>query len=179
MRLFEDSRESDKQAARLSNILFTVIAGIFISLALPFFGENPLWESYTLSILFFSFVTGLLYFLKARIWQALGIVFNLQALSGIYIHNMFLYNCNAGLFIFPMVALIPYLSATATPFMVYAVIVVIALSYLFRQWRNFQIILTQNISIFYFILYLCTLEILPFLLFVKCCKVLSKFDLFL
>ena len=179
IRLFEERRESDRQAAVLSNMLFAMIAGIFISLVLPFFGTNPFWGSYALSVLFFSFATGLLYFLKARIWQALGVVFQAQAFSKMYIFNMFLYNRNTGLIIFPLVALIPYVAWTVTPYLIYGVMAVIVLFYLLRQWRNFQIILAQNVSAFYFILYLCTLEILPLLLFVKGCKVLSELSLFL
>ena len=177
MHLFEERRETDRHAAILSNILFTIVSGIFISLALPFWGANPIWESYTLSLLFFSFATGLLYFLKARIWQVLGAVFNVQVLSGLYIHNMFLYNRNAGLLILPIVAILPYISETITPYLIYAAISVFLIFYLLRLWRFFQIIHDQNVSVLYFILYLCALEILPLLLFVKSCKVLSEFNL--
>ena len=177
MRLFDERRETDRQAAILSNILFTIVAGIFISLALPFWGANPLWESYTLSLLFFSSATGLLYFLKSRIWQVLGAVFNAQALSGLYIHNMFLYNRNAGMLILPMAAILPYISETIAAYLVYVVIFVFVTFYLLRLYRFFQIIHDQNVSVLYFILYLCTLEILPLLLFVKSCKVLSEFNL--
>ena len=172
IRLFEERRESDRQAALLSNILFIWISGIFISIALPFFGASPLWGSYILSILFFSAATGLLYILKARIWQALGVIFMMQSFSKMYIHNMFLYNRNIGVIIFPLVAAIPYVAEQTAYYLVYVVIAVFVLSYLFKLWRIFQIIHTRNVSILYFLLYLCTLEILPLLLFVKACKVL-------
>ena len=178
-RMFEERRESDKQAAFLSNILFMLITGIFVSLVLPFFGASPLWESYTLSILFFSLATGLLYLLKAGIWRTLGVIFMVQSFAETYIYNMYLYNRNIGLFIFPLVALIPYTNGDITPYIVYSIIVIIVLSYILKLWRIFEIIRTQNVSIFYFILYLCTLEILPLLLFIKGCKVLCEFALFL
>jgi hypothetical protein len=173
-RMYEERRESDRHAAVLSNILFILVAGIFVSVVLPFFGANPLWGSYTLSILFFSLATGLLYILKSWIWQALGVVFMARHFSKMYIYNMFLYNRNIGLIIFPPVAVIPYIARTATPYLVYGVIIGVALSYLLKLWRIFQIIHAQNVSVFYFILYLCTLEILPLLLFIKGCKVLSE-----
>ena len=174
LRLFEEHRESDRQATLLSNILFALVAGIFISVILPFFGTSPLWGNYAWSILFFSFATGLLYILKAWIWQMLGVVFLIQSFSKVYIYNMFLYNRNTGLFIFPLVAIIPYVTAAIMPYVVYSVLVIVALSYLFKLWRIFQIILGQNVSVFYFILYLCTLEILPLLLFIKGCKTLGE-----
>ena len=173
MRIYEEHRESDRQSAFLSNILFTWITGIFISITLPFFRGGPLWGSYILSVLFFSAAIGLLYFLKARIWQALGVIFMIQSFSKIYIHTMFLYNRNIGVMIFPLVAIIPYVTRPTALFMVYSVVVVFVVSYLFKLWRIFQIIHTRNVSVLYFILYLCTLEILPLLLFVKGCKILS------
>ena len=174
LRMFEEHRESDRQAAFLSNILFAWITGIFFSIALPFIGAKPLWGSYVLSILFFSAFTGLLYMLKARIWKALGVIFMMQNLSKTYIYNMFLYNRNIGLMIFPMVAVIPFVSEIVSFYMLYSILAVFALSYLFKCWRIFQIIHTRSVSVFYFILYLCTLEILPLLLFAKGCKILSE-----
>ena len=178
-RMLEERRESDRHAAFLSNILFTLIAGIFISLALPFFGVSLLWENYTLSVLFFSLATGWLYFLKSLIWRALGVIFLVQSLVKTYIYNMYLFNRNIGLMIFPLVALIPYVNATIMPYIVYIVIAVVVLSYILKFWRFFEIIHAQNVSVFYFLLYLCTLEILPLLLLVKGCKVLNEFNLFL
>ena len=171
LRMLEERRESDRQAAILSNIFFSLIVGIFISLLFPFFGENPLFGNYATSILFFSAAVGLIFLIKSFIWKLLGAVFMVQNFSKIYIYNMFLYNRIIGLIIFPAVAIMPYIAATVTPFIVFAVI---AISYLLKIWRIFQIINDQNVSFFYFILYLCTLEILPLLLLIKCCKILSE-----
>ena len=178
MRLFDERRETDRQATALSNIWFTIVAGIFISLVVAFFVTHPLWDSYALSILFFSFATGLVYFLKTRIWRILGVVFNVQTFTGLYIHYMFLYNRIAGILAFPLVILVPYMTVAVTPYLLYSVITIFALSYLLRLWRFFQIIYTQNVSVFYFILYLCGFEILPLLLFVKSCKMLIELSLF-
>ena len=179
MRMFEERRESDRQAAFLTNVLFSWITGIFISIALPFFGGGPLWGNYILSVLFFSVVTGLLYILKALLWNILGFVFMVQKFSRIYIYNMFLFNRNTGLIIFPFVTVIPFVSGEIMPYIIYSVIVAAVLSYIFKLLRIFQIISGLNISVFYFILYLCALEILPLLLFIKCCKILWEFNLFL
>jgi len=178
LRMYEERRESDSQATFLSNVLFAWITGIFISVALPFFGASPLWGNYTLSVLFLSAATGLLYLLKGLINHTLGVVFLAHDFSKMYIYNMFLYNRNTGMMIFPLVAVIPYVAWVITPYVVYGVIIVYSFSYLIRLWRTFQIIHGLNVSIFYFILYLCTLEILPLLLFLKGCKVLWKFNLF-
>ena len=172
MRVFEERRESDKQAVFLSNVLFILITGIFVSIALPFFGASLLWENFAISILIFSAATGLLYILKACIWHGLGNIFMVQAFSKIYIYNMFLYNCNIGWLIFPLVAIIPYVPYEVAPYLIYSVIVAVVISYILKLLRIFQIIHGLNVSVFYFILYLCTLELLPLFLFIKCCKML-------
>jgi len=179
LRMIDERRESDRQAALFSDMLFILVTGIFVAVALPFFGTDPLWGSFTWSILFFSAATALLYHLKAWVWNILGVIFKVQALTKMYVYQLFLYNRNAGLAVFPLVAAIPFVAETIAPYMVYSVIAIYIFSFLFRQWRNFQMIHDQNISLFYFILYLCTLEILPLLLFAKSCKVLSEFCLFL
>jgi len=179
LRMFEERRESDRQASFLTNILFVLITGIFLSVALPFFGVESLWGSFTLSILFFSAVTGLLYLLKALIWHVMGIVFMAQAFSKMYIFNMFLYNCNIGLMVFPLVAIVPFVSGAIAPYIIYCILFVYVSMYLIKQWRIFQIIHTLNVSVLYFILYLCTFEILPLLLLAKGCKVLWEFNLFI
>jgi len=179
LRMFDERSESDRQAAFFSNVLFALITGIFISVALPFFGLNALWGSYTLSILFFSAATALLYVLKALVWHVLGIVFMTQGFSKIYIYNMFLFNRNIGLMIFPLVVIIPYIAGAVAPYIVYSIIFVYVSSYLLKLWRTFQIIHDLNVSVLYFILYLCTFEILPLLLFIKGCKVLWEFNLFI
>ncbi len=172
-RMFEERRESDKQAALFSNILFSFVTGIFLSFVLPFFGAPLIWGSYTLSIVFFSLAVGLLYMIKAGVWKMFGVVFMTQSFSQTYVYNMFLYNRNIGLFIFPLVAIIPYVTESVTPYVIYGVFVIFGISYLLKVWRIFQIIHEQNASVYHFILYLCTLEILPVLLFVKVCKVLN------
>jgi len=179
LRMYEERRESDSQAIFLSNVLFAWITGIFLSVALPFFGAAPLWGNYTLSVLFLSAATGLLYILKGLMHHMLGVVFMTHEFSKIYIYNLFLYNRNTGMMIFPLVAVIPYVAWVITPFVVYGVIIVYVFSFLVKLWRSFQIIHGLNVSIFYFILYLCTFEILPLLLFLKGCKVLWEFNLFI
>ena len=59
LRVFEERRDSDRQSNILSNILFSLVVGIFISLLYTLFGSKPLWGNYTLSIIFFSVSNGI------------------------------------------------------------------------------------------------------------------------
>ena len=176
-RMFEDRRETDKQAVTFLNILFFLTVGIFVSITLSFFETSLILDNYTVSILFFSLASFLIYIIKSYIWRAFGAIFMVQLFSHVYTHTMFLYNGITGLIVFPLIAIIPFVSGIIVPYIIYVIIGIFVLSYLFRLFRFFQIIFVQNVSILHFFLYLCALEILPLLLFAKGCKMLSEFVL--
>jgi len=84
-----------------------------------------------------------------------------------YLHAVYQFYRFTSLFLFVIIALIAYttLIAPETGFIAGAVIV--GTMYLFRTTRLLIIFLNRNISIFYLILYLCALEILPVLISVR------------
>jgi hypothetical protein len=166
----EERKEADKQATFYSSVLFFFNTGIFFSLLFSFFDLDQFRDSYILTVTLFSVATFLLYYVKAGIWKFFGSVFMLQGITKEYIYNVSLYNRNVGLFIFPLIGATPFVSCKLTFLTVYGVIFIFCAAYLLRTFRIFQIIRTQNVSPFYFILYLCTLEFLPLLLFAKTCK---------
>jgi hypothetical protein len=168
-RIFGERREVDRQASFFTNILFIYVSGIFLALYLPF----RLWNSYSLSVLLFAVTISMVYALKSGIWKTLGNIFMVQPFSREYVYHLHLFNNITGLFILPFVAAIPFTGPDIALYLEYTVIFIFCVSYLLRICRIFQIIRTQNVSIFYFILYLCALEILPLLLLVKTCKILN------
>jgi len=73
----------------------------------------------------------------------------------------------AALFLFFIVVLISYTTIIPVNNLIISGLIVIALLYLIRVVRLLIIFLNRNISIFYLILYLCALEILPVLVVAK------------
>ena len=71
------------------------------------------------------------------------------------------------LFLFAIVVLISYTRILAVNNLIISGLLIIALLYLMRVIRLLIIFLNRNISIFYLILYLCALEILPVLVIAK------------
>ncbi len=71
------------------------------------------------------------------------------------------------LFLFVIFLLITYTRILPVQGLILTGIIVVGLMYLFRVIRLLIIFLNRNISIFYLILYLCALEILPVLIVVK------------
>jgi hypothetical protein len=71
------------------------------------------------------------------------------------------------LFLFVIFLLITYTRILPVQGLILTGIIVVGLLYLFRVIRLLKIFLNRNISIFYLILYLCALEILPVLIVIK------------
>jgi hypothetical protein len=69
-----------------------------------------------------------------------------------------------GIVLFPIVIMAKYLPYKLVPFILTLGIIVVAIAFLLKSFRAYQIIIRRDILLFYLILYLCTLEILPLLL---------------
>jgi hypothetical protein len=85
-----------------------------------------------------------------------------QYLLGIYQSYRF-----GALFLFIIIILIAYTRILPVGGFIISGIIVVGMMYLFRIIRLLIIFLNRNISIFYLILYLCALEILPVLIVIK------------
>ena len=84
-----------------------------------------------------------------------------------FIFNMNLYNRISGLFLLPICLVIAF-TPLESPYVVAVVgIVAVLASYVLLILRGIKILLRKHFSIFYLILYLCTLEILPLLFIYK------------
>ncbi|HEY5125103.1 MAG TPA: DUF4271 domain-containing protein [Ignavibacteria bacterium] len=73
----------------------------------------------------------------------------------------------AGLYLLAITVLILYTSLIPVNILFYAGFSLIALLYLIRVFRLFLIFINRHVSIFYLILYLCALEILPVVILLK------------
>ena len=106
------------------------------------------------------------YLLKLFLYKILGSVFSQREVTSELIFNMMLYNNVLGLILLPVAtvhALVPGFGI-ASLFLVPGLIV---LFYLMSIIRSVYFAIREGISIFYLILYLCALEILPVLLVTK------------
>ena len=74
---------------------------------------------------------------------------------------------NLGIYLIPIVIGIAYIHEKLKIYVVYAGIVLFVLAYFLKFYKGIQIIIKKDVLIFYLILYLCTLEILPVLIIYK------------
>lgn len=106
------------------------------------------------------------FMLKILLYKLLGSIFSQKEATGELVFNMMLYHNGMGLILLPVAtihSLVPAFGIIAM-FMVPALV---AIFYLMSIFRSIYFAIREGISIFYLILYLCALEILPILLVVK------------
>lgn len=167
LRLFRERNVLFRNISLALNFTFAVNFGLFIYFVVDFFGMGQVLPYKFLSMLAYTMGVAVIYGLKSGVCKFIGYVFVVKDEFDEYIHNVRLYNKNIGLFLFPVIIVYPFIMDQAKPFVIYAGFLIIATLILLRIHRGFQIIMKKGASIFYLILYLCAIEILPVLLLIK------------
>jgi hypothetical protein len=93
--------------------------------------------------------------------QVGAIIFEKQQLINEQIHSSYLINKNIGLMLLPIVFTAVYTNQIISNVILFSGLIIFAIATLYRLVRGFQIILKNGVLLYYAILYLCTLELLP------------------
>lgn len=152
---------TSQQAAFLLNLAYTYSFSILLfELFLVFDIYTPINNSLLLWLTLWAGV--LIFFIcKFFIIRFISVVFSLSEMGGTYLHNYLVFTKVAGLVILPFALIIPYIPLGFEKIMAYCAVFIVSLLYFFRNFNGIQIIIRKQFSIFYLILYLCTLEFLP------------------
>ena len=170
VRLLRDRNVLFRNMAVVLNFVFTINAGLFVYFLIDYFKLGQLYSNSLLCFLLYSFLIFIFFNLKFIICKIVGYVFSVNDIFEEYTHNEKLSNKNIGLLLFPVIILIPYVPTFMKPVILYAGLAIIIVLLAFRAFRAFQIIIRREVSSFYLILYLCTIEILPLIIMVKYSK---------
>jgi hypothetical protein len=165
--LYQDKSSVSFRVSSGLNLIFYLNGGLFVYLLMQLWGK-ALWGQdgfFLFGVLFFLLIG--LYLAKQLLSLLVGVISQTQKVFSEYMHNVFLFNKNLGLIFFPVILGMVYMSDRIFPVFLYAGIACICVAFLFRIFRGFQIFIKEGVSILYWILYLCALEILPILLFLK------------
>ena len=106
------------------------------------------------------------FMLKILLYKILGSIFSKRETTGELVFNMMLYHNVLGLILLPIATIHSMVPALA-PVSLFVVPGLIVLFYLMSVIRSIFFAFREGVSIFYLILYLCALEILPILLVAK------------
>ena len=165
--LFRDKSGVSIRVSSGLNLIFYLNGGLYLyllvqRLEVEFFGFGSFWTFSLLCLILIGF-----YLAKQIVTSLVGFISLTQMVFKEYMHNVFLFNKSLGLVLFPVVLGMVYMSDLLAPFFLYSGIAFVGIAYLLRLIRGFQIFIKEGVSILYWILYLCALEILPIVLFLK------------
>lgn len=161
-------REEYALTSRISILLllnYTLMFSLFIYKLEGFFGAQ---QSGLLDVLLIGALIIVAYFVKIIITRILGNIFEVKEAASEYVYNILLFNKTIGLLFFPICLLLAYARQIPPDILIWTGIVSWCLMLIYRFLRIVLIgMANSSISFFYIILYLCTLEIIPFVVILK------------
>jgi hypothetical protein len=166
-RVREESNILRSRIFHIMNVLFFINLALFVTQWFDY--QN--WELLGLKgiFLFLSVLAFVIvvYSLRGAIMAVIDFLFMAKGSFMYYTATIFIYNRMIGLLLLPLIAVIPFIDPQVTPWLFYAGFLVIVFFYIFRLFRGLNFGIKNRLSIFYLILYLCALEILPLLVLYK------------
>lgn len=167
----QSSREEQSlfhPASILLSINFLLTASLFILQVIT--ANKKLSSSIDFSFVSFLILIGIIfsvYLIKITSHKLIGIIFDLQQQINEYVYAILLSKQIVGICFLPIVIFISYGEESFLNGIIYSGFVVLILVYIFRVGKGAFSLLRREITPFYLILYLCTLEVLPLLLGIK------------
>jgi hypothetical protein len=163
-KLFRDKNVLVKRVSVVLDFIYILLISLFIFelvIHLNIAGQNM--SRFNLMLLFLN-LTIIYTLLRYVLLWLTGYLFMVQSLVAEYMHNTFIINKGVGIALFPLVIMAHYFPHQLTPIVLTAGGIIFSAAFIFKGIRAYQIIIRKDVLLFYLILYLCTLEILPLLL---------------
>jgi hypothetical protein len=171
-KLFENRNVLIDRFSYILNFIYSLSFGLFIFQVFDYFKVHPLNLPAYLNYCVYFLVLLLFYCLLVVTCSMAGTIFDLKTVFKKYLHNQLLFNKIFGILLTPLVAILSFIDQDYKLYLIFAGGLLFIFIYLLKTFRGIKIILEYPLSIFYLILYFCTLEILPLLVIYKACIML-------
>ncbi|MFV0522772.1 MAG: DUF4271 domain-containing protein [Mangrovibacterium sp.] len=162
--LFRDKASQRSRGIFLLNAISISSISMFLFYILPdsFFPNHPF---YRFSVLIIGFT--LYCYTKSLLYHFVGILSDKKEMTAEYLFNVQIYSRILGLALLPVVIILSFPHIEYADSVGLAGIFLITTSIIALIMRTSKILMGSGVSVFYLILYLCTLEILPILYIFK------------
>ena len=164
VKLLRDQNLFSKRVAIALNINFVFIGGAFIYLIFGYYNLQPFQLNDLLSYLCYSGCLMLLLLVRHVVLHITGHLFDKHYVFREYLHQIFLIYKSMGIYLIILVIGLAYIREELRIYFIYLGIILVFSAYFLRIFKGVRILMNKDVLIFYLILYLCTLEILPFLI---------------
>lgn len=174
LKVYQEPGIIKKRIFLFLNVFYLLTTGILVYLVFDYFKYYPLgYRNLKLLGIIIAFLMGYSLF-RLMVMRITGTLFNRKKLFSLAIFQNLLYNKIGGIVLIPFILLIAYTRDIYQDISVYAGLAALITLNLLRLIRLFIFISKSVVLLFYFILYLCTLEIVPVLVILKLIFSLSK-----
>ncbi len=164
-KIYEMKNSSYNLAYFLMNILFMTTIPLFLFQLAIFKGYIEYVDNY---IYTFMIIAVMLFFaIRITLTYFIGVIFKGIKEAKEYNFNLLMHFKVAGLVIFPLTICIPYIFSYVVPTLITIGVIIILLAYISGIFRGIKILYQKHVSVFYMILYLCALEIVPVIILLK------------
>ncbi|MBN1926838.1 MAG: DUF4271 domain-containing protein [Prolixibacteraceae bacterium] len=165
-RLYREKANNIIHVSFRLSLLFFFVAGLYIYHLISFINKDILGGG---AILYITCLSALSLFMAGKfiLYRFSGILFDSKEEVQEYIFNAKTGNRIMGLLLFPVVILTFFASGIFTKIILFTGVIIIAIISIFNVFRGIEILSKKVFSIYYMILYLCSLEILPLLIVLK------------
>jgi hypothetical protein len=161
-----DQLLQDNLASLLTNFLFIISAGLYITLLIRYKNWTDL--SFWWLAAACAGVLILIYLTKYLFLLFTGWVFNSKEAAGSYVFVVFLVNKVLGVLLVPFLLILAFARPELVQVSVTISIALVILLFIYRYWVSFSAIRNKlKVNALHFLLYLCAVEILPLVLIYK------------
>jgi hypothetical protein len=166
-KLYRDYNAIIDRVYFLLNLNVIITGSLFCSFFIKLFNPSELFGSnYILLLLCVAFIISI-FFSRYLLNKFIGYILDQKQAFDEFLHSNLLYYKVAGLFLLPVVSFLVLISPKYHFIFVLLGILIIFFIYIISIFRATTIMLKKGILLFYWILYLCTIEFLPLLLLYK------------
>jgi len=165
--LFLEKNMRNLRGSIFLNTLFFTNVSLFIVQYYNYFWDVKM-DKVSFAFYLYSLIgLCILYLGKIIIIRSIGYIFNGSKDAKEYLHTIFIYNKNLAIILLPITLSVPFIAEYASSLLLNTGIIISLIFFLLRLFRGIKILFRKHVSIFYMILYLCALEILPLLVIYK------------
>ncbi len=173
-KLYQENNINQRRVSASLHFVYFLSFGLFLYLIFLDFAWSPLnLTGIRLFIILSGFLLTL-YLIRFLLMKLTAFIFERQPLFSQYLFHFSLTNKALGILLLPINLGMAYSSGAAHELILYTGIAFVFSLYFLRLVRTILFILKNVVLFFYFILYLCAVEILPFLVILKVILSLTK-----
>ncbi len=166
-KIYNETGLTGKRVGLTLDIIYLITGALFLYNLFHFFALSPFNLS-GIRLLLLS-LSALVFFILLRLllMYLVSILFHQNKIISEFLFHFYLYNKMLGILLIPFLFFIPYTEGILQEVIVYVGIIAVIFVYLFKLVRVILFLLKNVIFIFYLFLYLCVLEIVPFMVIIK------------